>query len=443
MTTLEVVGGAPLRGRLRVPGDKSISHRALLLGALAEGTSRVRGLSGGGDVRHTLAAIELLGAGVSLGAPRDGAAGPEVVIEGGRERLHEPAQVLDVGNSGTGMRLLAGLAASLPGLTVLQGDSSVASRPMERVALPLRAMGASVDGRGGGRLPPLAIRGGHLRGIEHTPSVASAQVKSAVLLAALAASGETVVREPVTTRRHTEELMAACGARLEVEESGGGQVVRLRPGPLAPLDLEVPGDPSQAAYWVVAACLTPGSDVVVEGVYVGEERAGFLGVLARMGARVELQRRSQGERVADIRARSGPLRPADVGGREVASLIDEVPVLAVAAAAAEGVSSFRDAAELRVKETDRIETIASELGALGAGVETLPDGLVVRGPLAARAGAWARSHGDHRIAMAAAVAALASEGTARIEGWEAVETSYPGFVDDLARLGGPGCGRLV
>jgi 3-phosphoshikimate 1-carboxyvinyltransferase len=290
---------------------------------------------------------------------------------------------------------------------------------MDRVVEPLRAMGASIEGRDGGRFPPLVVRGGGLHGIDYTLPVASAQVKAAILLAGLAADGETIVREPVPTRAHTEELLALAGADVEVGEGW----VRVRASRVKPLDLDVPGDPSQAAFWVVGACITPGSDLTVENVYRGPARTGFVDVLRRMGADVEMT--ADG----DIRARASSLRGADVGGDEVAGLVDEVPVLAVAAATAEGTTVFRDAAELRVKETDRIATVASELSALGGRVEPRPDGLVVHGG-GLRAG-HVRSHGDHRVAMAMAVAALAVEGETTIDGWEAVATSYPGFEGDL------------
>jgi 3-phosphoshikimate 1-carboxyvinyltransferase len=290
-------------------------------------------------------------------------------------------------------------------------------------------MGAKVDGRDDGRLPPLAVRGGGLHGISYDLPVASAQVKSAVLLAGLSAEGETVVRQPVVTRAHTEEMLAACGA--DVFTSDDGLVVRLRPTELQPFELDVPGDPSQAAFWIVAACIVPGSDVTVENVYLGPARDGFLTVLDRMGADLE--------RVAPntLRARYGPLHGTDVNADEVAGVIDEIPVLAVAAAVAEGSTLFWDVAELRVKESDRVDAIVSELGALGVTVTDHRDeGLSVTGGSTLR-GAAVRSHWDHRIAMALAVAGLAAgEGITEIDGWEAVATSYPGFEHDLERLCG-------
>src|SRR4051812_8168495 len=369
-----------------MPGDKSISHRALLLAARAEGTSRVTGLSDGDDVRHTAAAV------VAMGAEIDGER-----ITGGLGRLHEPQRVIDVGNSGTGIRLLAGHCAGFDWLTVLQGDESVGRRPLDRVADRLGARGALVDGRDNGRYPPLIVRGGQLKGIDYTPPMASAQVKSAVLLAGLSAEGETVVREPIATRAHTEEMLAMCGADIDAEPG----VVRLRPSALEPFELDVPGDPSQAAFWVVAACIVPGSDVTIEHVYTGAARIGFVPVLQRMGADVVLEGDS-------IRARYSPsLHGTIVDGAEIPSL-DEVPILAVAAAAAEGQTEFRDAAELRVKESDRVATTVALVAAVGGRAEPANDGLAVVGrPGGVRPGT-VDSHGDHRIAMAAAVAGLAA-----------------------------------
>ena len=408
---VHVPGGRPLRGRVRVPGDKSISHRALLLGALAEGTSVVRGLSTGDDVARTRAAV------VALGAVVDG----ESII-GGRDVLHEPGDIIDVGNSGTTLRLLAGLCATVPGVTVLTGDASIRRRPMDRVARPLREMGAALDGRDGGRLPPLAVRGGDLKGIDYDLPVPSAQVKGAVLLAGLAADGETVVRERVATRAHTEEMLLRCGADVVVED--GGLTTRVRASRLEPFELDVPGDPSQAAFWLVAACLVPGSDVVVEDVYLGPARGGFLDVLTRMGAQID----------DGLRGRfGGRLRATTVSAAEVPGLVDEIPVLAVAAALADGVTRFEGLGELRVKESDRLAAIAGVLGALGVRVDTGDDWLAVEGR-AALGSAQLDSGGDHRMAMALAVAAMTTADGLRIDGWDAVATSYPGFLDDLEAL---------
>ena len=423
-----------VHGRLRVPGDKSISHRALLLAARADGRSRLTGLSTGQDVRHTLAAIRAFGADVSPAS-----SGREVVVDGGPGRLGEPAGVVDVGNSGTGIRLLAGWAAALDGLTVLSGDESIARRPMDRVADPLRRMGAHVDGRQGGRLPPLAIRGGALRGIDYSPPVASAQVKGAVLLAGLAAEGQTTVHEATPTRQHTEELLRLCRADVEVRPGA----VTVRASPLWPFELDIPGDPSQAAFWVVAACITPGSELTVDHVYVGPGRAGFLDVLRRMGAAVDVVDEDPETRTASVTAAYGPLQATDVGGVEVSSLIDEIPALAVAAAHADGTTTFADAQELRVKESDRVSSMVAALTAVGVAAEARPDGLVVHGrgsgPGGGVAGGTVDSVGDHRVAMALAIAGLAARAPVRITGWDAVLTSYPGFEEEYRRCLSPAC----
>lgn len=409
-----------LRGRLRVPGDKSISHRALLLSALAPGTSRIRGLSNGEDVAATRRAMEAYGAKIRVA---DG----DLVVEGGAR--HEPETVVDVGNSGTGIRLMAGWAAGLDGLSVLYGDRSIARRPMGRVVEPLRRMGARIDGRDGGNLPPLAIRGGGLTGIDYQLPVPSAQVKGALLLAGLAADGPTTVREALPTRAHTEQMLAACGIAVET----GPASVTVMPGTPGPVDWDVPGDPSQAAFWVVAACLVPGSDLTVERVYVGPQRAGFIDVLQRMGADVSLVDLDPATTVADIRARASALSGTEVGGAEVPGLIDEIPVLAVAAAAADGTTTFRDAAELKVKESDRIASMAGALVAVGADAQGRDDGLVVNGTGRPLAGGRIDARGDHRVAMSLAVAALAATGPVHIDGWESVSTSYPAFEEDLHR----------
>ncbi|MGH9124400.1 MAG: 3-phosphoshikimate 1-carboxyvinyltransferase [Acidimicrobiales bacterium] len=430
MSEFVVAGcGGPLTGRLRVPGDKSISHRAVLLAALASGRSELRGLSAGLDVERTVAAVAACGAEVE-GNTGEGAT---LQVRGGPARLREPTVVIDVGNSGTGIRLLTGWSCVFPWLTVLQGDASVASRPMARVTEPLGAMGARVDGRESGRFPPLVVRGGDLHGIDYRLPVPSAQVKAAILLAGLAAEGATTVREDLATRAHTEELLAACGADIDVAPGA----VTVRRSSLAPLQLSVPADPSQAAFWVVAASLVPGSDLVLEDVYVGPGRVGFLDVLRRMGADISLEALSADQRRADIHVRSrgaDPLHATDVRGEEIPGLIDEIPVLAVAAARAEGVTTFADATELRVKESDRVASMVAALSHIGAGAEERPDGLVVRGNGGrALAGGSIDAHGDHRVAMAMAVAGIDATGPTHVAGWGAVATSYPGFEEDLRR----------
>ncbi len=427
---LVVEGAVPCRGTVRTPGEKSISHRAVLLGALAEGTSLVRGLSDGADVAASLGAVEALGAGVERRA--DGT----VVLHGGRARLHRPTHALDCGNSGTSMRLLAGLVAGFDWETELVGDESLSTRPMDRVAEPLGLMGAQVRGRAERCLPPLQVTGGALEGIDWTSKVASAQVKSAILLAGLSAGGTTVVREAVTTRTHTEDMLAEAGADISVEPWGEGRVVTVRASALKPVDRTVPGDPSAAAFFVVAGCVVPGSAVDVADVYRGAARLGFVSVLQRMGAEVTLVPGDPG--TVTIRAVSGPLRGTDVAAAEIPSL-DEVPALAVAAAVAEGTTVFSDVGELRVKEVDRLAAVADMVTAFGATARIEGDTLAVTGTGGPLRGARFDSRGDHRMAMAAAVAGLAAQTGERsiVIGFDAVETSYRAFADDLQALTGP------
>ncbi|HLI14886.1 MAG TPA: 3-phosphoshikimate 1-carboxyvinyltransferase [Acidimicrobiales bacterium] len=420
MTAARFAGSGPLRGRLALPGDKSISHRALIFGALAEGRSRVRGLSTGDDVARTRAALEACGIRVE-----------DEVVHGGRRRFTEPERPLDVGNSGTAMRLLAGVLATFDFLSVLVGDDSVHRRPMDRVSAPLREMGALVDGRQGGRLAPLVVRGGRLVGVDHAPAVPSAQVKGALLLAGLAAEGRTTVRERFATRPHTEELLELCGHPAAVRDEGDVHVVSVGPGELAPFELDVPGDPSQAAFLAVAASIVAGSEVLLENVYVGPGRAGFLAVLERMGASID--RRPRSATAADLLVRSAPLSATEIEAAEVPDCIDELPVLAVAAAFADGTTTVRGASELRVKESDRIETMARALRSFGVRVETFEDGMAVTGG-SVRPRGRVDAAADHRVAMALAVAALAGSDPVEIDGFEAVATSWPSFVDDVGGL---------
>jgi 3-phosphoshikimate 1-carboxyvinyltransferase len=426
--TVEITGGRRLEGTVSTPGDKSISHRALLIGALAEGTSTIRGLSNGDDVRRTASALRSLGASVE---------GDDVslVVDGGRGRMHE-AGPIDLGNSGTSMRLLAGLAAGLPWTTTLSGDASLTGRPMDRIAEPLAAMGANLVGRGPTQLPPLVIEGGQLHGIDWTPPMASAQVKSAILFAGLAATGVTVVREAIPTRAHTEEMLAAAGAAIEVEPWETGRLVRIKASALHPIDLDIPGDPSQAAFWIVAACVIPGSRIVVEHVYSGVERIGFMKVLERMGASV-LVTNEVGE-TADLSASYSTLHGTEIDAAEIPSL-DEIPILAVAAAGAHGTTTFRDVRELTVKETDRLVASIALVEAVGARAWATGDDLAIEGTgmLGPRPVEF-HSRGDHRLAMAAIVAALADPAGGTIGGVTSVDTSYPGFLAQVDALAGPG-----
>jgi 3-phosphoshikimate 1-carboxyvinyltransferase len=424
----QVGGAAPLRGRLRLPGDKSISHRALLFAALADGDSVIRDLSGGEDVAHTRAVLGALG----VRADTEPATGAVTVHGRGVDALTEPDDALDCGNSGTTMRTIAGLLAGRPFLGVLTGDASLRTRPMRRIVDPLRAMGARLDGRADGGLPPLTVRGAPLRGVRHELRVASAQVKTALVLAALQADGTTTIVEPSPSRDHTERMLEALGAPVEQV----GDELQVRRGPPRAFVLDVPGDPSSAAFWCVAASITPGSDVVLEGVALNPTRLAFVDVLRRMGGAVEVTPTGTevGEPVGDVRVVAQPLHGTRIEGAELPLVQDEVPALAVAAAFADGVTEITDAAELRVKESDRIATVSSLLDALGVGVETSADGVIIRGG-GARPAPLA-GHGDHRIAMAAAVAGHALDGASTVTGWRAAAVSYPEFLDDLQRLTG-------
>lgn len=490
----------PLRGELAVPGDKSISHRALILAALVrDGTSRVRGLASGADVASTADCLRRLGVEIrpdgDYARVTPGAVAPAVVVIPPRGGLRPPAGPLDAGNSGTTARLLAGALAGQPFRAVLTGDASLRRRPMLRVAEPLARAGAGVALRGeGGGCLPLAIRGPipprPLAALTHRLPVASAQVKSCLLLAGLHAAGRTTVIEPFPSRDHTERMLGAFGARVRTSGPGASRPPGSLPGAaepftaatpvstaivgsdgfprLSPVDLEVPGDFSSAAFWIVAALLVPGSQVLLRGVGVNPTRTGLLSVLARMGAGIGVDNARAlpgGEPVADVRVggpSSGPrLRATTITAAEIPLLIDEVPVLAVAATQAQGVTVFEGAGELRHKETDRLEALAFELGHMGAEVEAEGDRLVVRGPTPLRP-ARVFSHGDHRTAMALAVAALAAGGgggggggsvgaagaagvpggehgaasapATEIRGFDAVAVSYPEFGDHLEAL---------
>jgi 3-phosphoshikimate 1-carboxyvinyltransferase len=422
-----------LRGTVEVPGDKSISHRAAILNAVAAGPAVVDNFSPADDCLATLDCLRDLGVSWSLENSESGRA--KLSITGrGLDGLRESSNVLDARNSGTTMRLLTGLLAGRPFLSIITGDESLRSRPMGRVIEPLREMGAQVWGRDGDSLAPLTIKGGPLRGIHHRSPVASAQVKSAVLLAGLQADGETTLEEPVQSRDHTERMLQAMGADLREEENA----LRLSPlrQDLTPLNLRVPGDMSAAAFWLVAGALHPDAEIHLSGVGMNPTRTGIVTALRQMGADLEVQeeRQAGGEPVADIVVRSSRLTGTTVEGEIVVSLIDEVPVLAVAAALARGRTVIRDIGELRVKESDRIAATAQELRKLGARIEEQPDALIIEG-VPALSGAACDSRGDHRLAMALAVAGMVAEGETALSGAEAVSISYPNFWEHLTELG--------
>lgn len=425
---MRIEPAASLRGVTAVPGDKSISHRSVMLGALANGVTHVTGFLPGADCLSTVACFRQLGVSVER------LSATELKVHGvGLRGLQEPSDVLDVGNSGTTMRLLLGILAGQPFHATLTGDVSIRRRPMGRVSVPLRQMGAHIDGREEGRLAPLSVRGGGLRAIRYDSPVASAQIKSAVLLAGLFADGETGVREPEPSRDHSERMLRAFG--VDVAEKDGYITVQ-GGSQLTATDIEVPGDISSAAFLIVAAAIRPGSDLTIRGVGVNPSRTGILDVLREMGARIDLQneRESGGEPIADIRIQGGELRAVTVGGATIPRLIDEIPVLAVAATQAVGVTVIRDAKELKVKESDRIATTAAELRKFGASVEELEDGLHITGPTPLSGGAEIATYHDHRIAMAMAVAGLAADGPTVIRDWEAVDVSFPGFGQLLQNL---------
>lgn len=419
-----------LRGTVEVPGDKSITHRALLFNSIAGGDATIEGFLDAADTRSTLEAMRALG--VDIEEPSS----DRLVVHGrGRAGLREATDVLDCGNSGTTIRLLSGLLAGVPSLSVLSGDASLRRRPMGRIVEPLRALGARITARADGTLPPIVIEGGPLAGGQRieTP-VASAQVKSALLLAGLAADGPTTVVEPSRSRDHTERMLGAMGAGVAVE---GTAVTLTRPaGDLEAVDVRVPGDVSTAAGWIVAATLHPDADLLLTGVGLNPTRAGVVEVLRAMGADIEeLEPRSVGgEPVADLRVRSATLHSVRIDGDVVPRAIDELPLLALAGALATGETVIADAAELRVKESDRVATTAAMLRALGADVEERPDGLAVAGGARLR-GAPVEAAGDHRLAMLGAVAGLLADGETAVAGAGAVAVSYPRFWTDLGRLG--------
>lgn len=421
----------PLRGTIRVPGDKSISHRAVLFSAIAEGQSRVEGWLPAGDTLATLEVMRALGVPITVSEDEPNAW--SLTVEGqGLCGLQPPAAPLDCRNAGTCIRLLAGILAGQPFPSVLDGSEQLRRRPMRRIVTPLQAMGAVIESEDGHA--PLTINPASLSGIRYRLPVASAQVKSAVLLAALYARGATRVRQPGPARDHTERMLTAMGVPLRA----GRHWVRLPSGKrrLRPLQMVVPGDISSAAFPLVAATLLPGSAIRVEGVGVNPTRTGILELLANMGASVsvEAERESGGEPVADLTARFDELHATSVSGDVVVRAIDEFPIWAVAASQAAGASTLRDAAELRVKEVDRIGVLAGELRLLGIPIAETADGFTIHGPVRPRGGTVS-SHGDHRLGMALAVAGLMATGPVRVLDADCVSDSFPGFVETMQALG--------
>ncbi|AFY85123.1 3-phosphoshikimate 1-carboxyvinyltransferase [Oscillatoria acuminata] len=422
--------GLSVQGRIRVPGDKSISHRALMLGAIAKGETTIEGLLLGEDPRSTARCFQALGAEISpLNEQR-------VRVRGvGVGELIEPTDILDAGNSGTTMRLMLGILASHPDrFFTVTGDKSLRSRPMSRVVQPLQQMGAQIWGRNGNSLAPLAIQGQSLRPIHYHSPIASAQVKSCILLAALMAQGTTTITEPAVSRDHSERMLKAFGAEITTDPDTKSVMIT-GPAQLQGQSVIVPGDISSAAFWIVAAAIVPDSDLTIENVGINPTRTGILEALEMMDADIQLEneRIVAGEPVADIRVRHSQLKGCTIGGDIIPRLIDEIPILAVAAIFASGQTVISEAAELRVKESDRLAVTATVLNQMGAKITELPDGLEITGgtPLT---GTDVESYDDHRIAMSLAIAALNASGTTTIHHAEAAAISYPDFTATLRQV---------
>ena len=416
----------PLQGDITVPGDKSIAHRAVILGSVAHGRSRIFNLSGGDDNSRTVRAFRQMGIEIFR-------EGDSLCVNGkGWDGLRAPGKPVDCGNSGTTMRLLSGLLAGQPFESELDGDSSLRQRPMQRIIDPLSLMGAKIRSKTGNGLAPLEIAGGGLRGIHYRMPVASAQVKSAILLAALQAAGATTLEEPQKSRDHTEVMLRGFGAQVTVD----GSIITVRGGQdLSGQDVRIPGDISSAAFFLVAAAMIPRSDLTIRNVGCNPTRDGVIDVLRRMGASLECfnERAEAGERVADLRLRGGALKGVNIGADLVARTIDEYPVLAVAAAVAEGETIFSGIKELRYKESDRIAAMTAGMCALGIEVEEREDGMTIHGGKGFRGGA-VKSYGDHRVAMSFAIAALSSASGVAIDDAACVDISFPGFFDLLGKI---------
>ncbi len=442
---IELKKAKRLKGEIIPPPDKSISHRAVILSSLAKGKSIVRNFLRAEDTMSTVNAFRKLGIKIEN-------KGKKIIIEGkGIYGLKEPTDIINCGNSGTTIRLLSGVLSGNPFLSVLTGDSSLRSRPMGRVITPLRQMGADIMARDNDRYPPIAVRGRKLKAIKYDMPVASAQVKSALLLAGLYADGETEISEPIKSRDHTERMLSSCGVKIDIE----GLKIKIKGGQeLKAKDMDMPGDFSSAAFFIVAALLIPDSDITIKGVGINPTRTGLLDVLKTMGAEIELTntmdvslnsslvsarggRHSSlfaDEPVADIHCRGiAGLKAVNISKEHIPALIDEFPILCIAATQADGVTTIRGAEELRVKESDRIKAMATEMRKMGVEVEELRDGIRIKGNANLK-GASINSYGDHRIAMAFSIAALIANGTTTIDGISSVNISFPGFYEILKRL---------
>ncbi|MBI5407575.1 MAG: 3-phosphoshikimate 1-carboxyvinyltransferase [Nitrospirae bacterium] len=427
MKSLRVRPVRRLSGEIHVQGDKSISHRAVIIGSIASGTTTVTNFLTSEDCMATMRAFK------AMGIPIEEFDSNKLKIHGkGLDGLAEPPDVMDMGNSGTSARLLCGLLAAQTFFSVITGDNSLRRRPMKRVVEPLRQMGARIWGRRGGEYLPLSIQGGELKGLSHRMAVPSAQVKSALLLAGLFAKGKTAVEELLPTRDHTERMLEYFGIDLTREGAAiaveGGQSPSSR-------DIEIPGDISAAAFFMVGASMLEGSEIVIKGVGINPTRTGIIDILQEMGASIEMDnlRVMGGEPAGDIRVKSAPLKGVEIKGEIIPRSVDELPVLCIAAAAAEGETWIREAAELRVKESDRIAGMAECLSSLGVEVETFEDGMRIQGAERLK-GTVCNSRGDHRIAMSMAIAGLAAEGETLIEDTECIKTSFPMFEETLGKI---------
>ncbi|MFS0656537.1 3-phosphoshikimate 1-carboxyvinyltransferase [Bacillus sp. 179-C3.3 HS] len=424
---MKIHKNAPMNGEIHIPGDKSISHRSVMFGAIAEGTTVVSNFLPGADCLSTIDCFRKMGVDIQQ-------KGTDVVIHGkGMKKLNEPTDILDVGNSGTTIRLMMGILAGCDFHSTLVGDESIAKRPMKRVTEPLKQFGAKIDGRANGEYTPLSIRGGNLKAISYDSPVASAQIKSAVLLAGLQAEGVTTLREPHKSRDHTERMLSMFGVSLQEDAHSvsleGGQTLKAT-------DIFVPGDISSAAFFLVAGSIVPNSRIVLKNVGLNHTRTGIIDVLQQMGANLEINEveAKGGEPYGDLIISTSSLKGIEISGDIISRLIDEIPIIALLATQAEGTTVIKDAAELKVKETNRIDTVVSELKKLGADIEATEDGMKIHGKTTLKGGAMTSSYGDHRIGMMLGIAACITKEPIEIQDTEAVHVSYPNFFDHIEYL---------
>lgn len=414
-----------IEGEITIPGDKSISHRAIMLSSISKGSSKIQGFLRGEDCLRTIDCFRQLGIEILDN-------NSEIIVHGrGPSGLKEPEDILDVGNSGTTIRLISGILAGYEFLTIITGDKSIRNRPMARIAVPLRQMGANIEGRKKGNLAPLVIRGGNLNGIDYKSPVPSAQIKSAILLAGLYSEGKTIVREEFTSRDHTERMLRALGADIKVEDT----VISLKKSQLYSQNIQIPGDISSAAFFMAAAAALPGSHLILKKIGLNPTRTGIIDVLNMMGADIEIDNVfvSGGEKIGDIIIRGRKLNGVNIGGGIIPRLIDEIPVIAIIAAIADGKTRITGAEELKVKETNRITAMVKEMQKLGIRVKELPDGMEIEGPNKINGGV-VESYGDHRIAMAMAIGGLFSDEVIKIKDSQCIGISFPDFTEKLKEI---------